>query len=148
MKTGKDKAAMEDIQRRLAQQGIGAANIELYGGVDNTEKARGERGGGGGRPFGVAKKISTNTAPQASKSSLGPQVKSKSAVDAHNPVERHMAALKVAAAFRGKLARKRVDYEKRKISAVQKERQEEIDDRNRPRPSQLSRPKGKSYIGF
>jgi len=43
MRTGKDKAAMEDIQRRLAQQGISADKIDLYGGFDNTEKARGSR---------------------------------------------------------------------------------------------------------
>jgi hypothetical protein len=54
----------------------------------------------------------------------------------------------VAAAFRGKLARKRVDYEKRKINANEKLKAEEFEDLNRPRPPKLSRPKGKSYIGF
>jgi len=59
-----------------------------------------------------------------------------------------MAALKVAAAFRGRLARKKIEYEKRKQTATERLRQEEEEHQNIPRPSKLLRPKGKSYIGF
>ena len=35
----------EDARRRLAQQGIDAADIGMFAGVDNTEKARNAKGG-------------------------------------------------------------------------------------------------------
>merc|ERR1711871_1551026 len=141
MVQGKGKDAIADIQKRLAQQGINADDIELFGGMDTTEKPKKQ----GNRP-GIGKDRSG--VPTAAKTSIGVKPASKAAVEAHNPVERHMAALKVAAAFRGKVARKRTEYEKRKKLANDRVRQEEINEQNRPRPPKLTRPKGKSYIGF
>ena len=138
MVQGKGKDAVADIQKRLAQQGIDASNIELFGGMDTTEKPKKQ----GNKP-GVSKGL-----PAAAKTSIGVKPISKSAVEAHNPVERHMAALKVAAAFRGKVARKKSEYEKRKKIANDRMQQGEIVDQNRPRPPKIIRPKGKSYIGF
>ena len=40
MVQGKGKDAIADIQRRLAQQNIDASNIELFGGMDSTEKPK------------------------------------------------------------------------------------------------------------
>lgn len=62
--------------------------------------------------------------------------------------ERHVAASKLAAAYRGRLARKEVDHEKRKLEAQRNEQYEAELEENRPKPRQISRPKGKSYIGF
>jgi calcyphosin len=41
MVQGKGKDAMADIQKRLAQQGINADKIDLFGGDDSTEKPKG-----------------------------------------------------------------------------------------------------------
>ena len=136
MVQGKGKDAIADIQRRLAQQNIDASNIELFGGMDSTEKPK----------KGI--KAPSFSSPAAKRSTLGVKPASKAAVEAHNPVERHMAALKVAAAFRSKIARKKTDFEKRKKDAWEKKRAEEFEEANRPRPSRMIRPKGKSYIGF
>ncbi len=35
----------EEIRKRLAAQGVDASNVELYGGMDTTEKPRAQRGG-------------------------------------------------------------------------------------------------------
>lgn len=137
MVQGKGKDAIADIQKRLGQQGINADNIELFGGMDTTEK-----------PKKKSSNSLTKGLPAAARSSIGVKPASKAAIEAHNPIERHMAALKVAAAFRGKVARKKTEYEKRKKLASDRMRQDEDEDRNRPRPPKLSRPKGKSYIGF
>jgi hypothetical protein len=59
-----------------------------------------------------------------------------------------MAASKLAAAFRGRMARKQVEGEKRKVQAQQREQYEEQLEASRPKPREITRPKGKSYIGF
>lgn len=62
--------------------------------------------------------------------------------------ERNVAAMKLAAAYRGRLARKQAEQERRKVNAEMRHRQEEIEEMNRPRPREVLRPKGRSYIGF
>ncbi len=62
--------------------------------------------------------------------------------------DKHQAASKLAAAYRGRIARKQVEQEKRKVQANQQRQYEEEEERNRPRPREILRPKGKSYIGF
>jgi phage/plasmid primase-like uncharacterized protein len=62
--------------------------------------------------------------------------------------DKHSAASKLAAAYRGRKARKLVAHEKRKVEATRRYEEEENEERNRPKPREISRPKGKSYIGF
>eukprot|EP01040_Poterioochromonas_malhamensis_P003432 gene3432-3658_t len=62
--------------------------------------------------------------------------------------DKHQAASKLAAAYRGRIARKQVEQEKRKVQANQQRQYEEEEERSRPRPREILRPKGKSYIGF
>ena len=40
----------DGLMKRLKQQGVNPASIELHGGVDSTEKPKKAGGGGGGRP--------------------------------------------------------------------------------------------------
>ena len=40
MKQGKDQAAMADIRKRLGQQGVEASNIELFGGMEISDKPK------------------------------------------------------------------------------------------------------------
>jgi hypothetical protein len=61
---------------------------------------------------------------------------------------KNVAATKLAAAFRGKLARDRVAQVMRQNQAISKQKIEEELEANRPKPKQLIRPKGRSYIGF
>merc|ERR1711871_1171779 len=79
MVQGKGKDAIADIQKRLGQQGIDASNIELFGGMDTTEKPKKQQGGRPGASKGL---------PAAAKTSIGIKPASKTAVEAHNPVER------------------------------------------------------------
>jgi hypothetical protein len=67
---------------------------------------------------------------------------------AKNAFERHVAAMKLAAAYRGRIGRKKADTEKRKMDTINQTRREEEAEALRPKRSQLLRPKGKSYIGF
>jgi hypothetical protein len=62
--------------------------------------------------------------------------------------DKHSAASKLAAAYRGRKARKFVAQEKRKVEATRRYEDEENEERNRPKPREITRPKGKSYIGF
>lgn len=66
----------------------------------------------------------------------------------HSLYVKNAAALKLAAVFRGKLARVKVEREKRKQAAQNAQRQEEEREANIPRQRAILRPKGKSYIGF
>ena len=67
----------------------------------------------------------------------------------HEPVYvRHQAAEKLAAAFRGHKGRKEADHARRKMEAQQRALREQEDEMHRPKPAQILRPKGKSYIGF
>jgi len=116
MKAG-DKA---DIMRRLQQQGVNAANIDLHGGSDDTKKPT--------KPGQVPSK--------------------KPPAGSRDAFTRHVAAAKLAAAFRGRKGRKDFAQEKRKVEAMAAAKKEEEDEANRPRPKQIIRPKGKSYIGF
>jgi Ca2+-binding EF-hand superfamily protein len=67
---------------------------------------------------------------------------------ARNAFERHVAAMKLAAAYRGRIGRKKADTEKRKSDNLNQQREEEEIEANRPKGRQILRPKGKSYIGF
>lgn len=101
----------------------------------------GSGGGGGVRPTGSSGRGQgynpmNQTAPAGDQSG------------APRMFERHVAASKLAAAFRGRLARKEVQQEKRKIDAQRQEQFEAELEANRPKPRQITRPKGKSYIGF
>ena len=124
---------VDDIRRRLQAQGIDAEDIELYGGMDTTKKPKKSaptRGGHAANAFAAAAKArnkGTAAVPLA---------------------ERHFAAAKLAAAYRGKLARKRVDGERRKIAAREAELEEERREASLPRAVPRIRPKGNSYCGF
>ncbi len=128
----------EAIRARLAQQGIKDVEVELYGGVDNTTKpANSQRpparnGGRSNNQLLSPKKEAPPTSLQSNR----------------NTFERHAAAQKLAAAFRGRLARKQALVEKRKKDASDREKKEIDDELNRAKPKNIIRPKGKSYIGF
>jgi Ca2+-binding EF-hand superfamily protein len=117
MKAG-DKA---DIMKRLQQQGVSAANIDLHGGSDDTKKPT--------KPgqIPVSKKASGGT---------------------RDAFTRHVAAAKLAAAFRGRQGRKEAAQEKRKADAIASAKKEEHEENLRIKPKTIIRPKGKSYIGF
>ena len=119
----------DEIRARLAKQGVGADNIELYGGMDSTERPKKNR----------------NHANLGSKAAL----ESKRGVDVGNPrntYDRNVAALKLAAAFRGRVGRKKALAEKRKADASAKQAALEAADANRPRPKKLIRPVPKRKI--
>jgi Ca2+-binding EF-hand superfamily protein len=128
----------EAVRARLAQQGVKDVEVELYGGVDNTTKAANNQrppariGGRSGAQAQSPKKAAAPTSLQSNR----------------NTFERHAAALKLAAAFRGRLARKQALVEKRKKDANDREQKEVDDELNRAKPKTILRPKGKSYIGF
>lgn len=119
---GMKQGDKEDIRRRLEAQGIDAADIELHGGMDTTEKPK-KRGG----------------VPPA----RGSRVEKKAPL-----AERHFAAAKLAAAYRGKLARKKVDGERRKVAAQEAELEEQRRQDALPKAAPRVRPKGRSYCGF
>ena len=77
-----------------------------------------------------------------------PLNKTAPAQPASSAFERHAAAAKLAAAYRGRLGCKKADQEKRKVDAVRHQQYEEEMEANRPKPREIARPKGKSYIGF
>ena len=131
----------EDARRRLAAQGIDAAEIGMHAGVDNRDKsARNPRGnpalsrttGGMGVPQGRAGGNSNAAA------TFNPRAE----------FTRHAAAAKLAAAYRGRKGRLEAGYERKKQEAEGRARAEEELEQNRPKARQLTRPKGNSYIGF
>ena len=62
--------------------------------------------------------------------------------------EKNVAAAKLAAAFRGRLGRKQAAQVKRNADAEEMVRRADLEEVTRPKPRQITRPKGKSYIGF
>lgn len=156
---GMNARDMADVKGRLAQQGVHAGSVELYGGVDATDKAR----RGGGRPVGAQSGASrpqpvrgngiSNTQRPSSAGNSRPAMNQTAPGRASgggggSEFTRHMAAAKLAAAYRGRLGRKKASHEQRKADAVTQEMYEEEAEQNRPKPRQISRPKGNSYIGF
>jgi len=121
----------EAIRARLAAQGVDASNVDLYGSADNTTKARNAK----------SAPVFSSKQKQQAKVPANP-------IPHRTAFERHTAAVKLASAFRGRLARKVALGEKRKMVASEKQRQEELEEQARPKPAQIIRPKGKSYIGF
>jgi hypothetical protein len=113
----------EDIVRRLKKQGVTAANVELYGGYDDSKPGRSE-----GRPTSGDRNGSAQ-----GKASL---------------LDRNIAAAKLAAGFRGKVGRSKAERERRKLIVRQEELREAEIEESRPRATRVVRPKGKSYIGF
>jgi len=122
---GMNKKDMNDIKARLAKQGVDAANVDLYGGLDATDKPK----SAGGRPASQA-------APK-----IAPGSPNKPA--ARDAFTRNMAAAKLAAAFRGRMGRKVAQGEKRKADAKLREQQEMEEEVNRPKPPRLIRPQPK-----
>eukprot|EP01038_Epipyxis_sp_PR26KG_P009178 gene9178-12377_t len=136
---GKD---MNDVRNRLAQQGIDAANVELYGGMDNRDKAKLQQ-----RPG----QSNNNRPPSANRNTRPGNNNNNNNGGGGGHVgafERHAAAAKLAAAFRGRMGRKQATTELRKVEAERRIQAEEELENNRPKPRSISRPKGKSYIGF
>jgi Ca2+-binding EF-hand superfamily protein len=128
----------DEIRKRLMAQGVDATNIELYGGMDATEKPRVQRGGapqpaqrGGAQPRGGG-------ALQQPR-----QLETKNGVDVGNPrsaFQRNVAALKLAAAFRGRVGRKIALQQKRKVDAANRKKAEEAAEAAIPRAKNLIRP--------
>lgn len=182
---------LDGIRTRLAQQGVQAKDIGLYGGVDTTRAAKGKAplnqwgGPGGAKPTaqqqpqrGVLKSTPASSSsaygsPRYDRGIGGRVGFGSSVADALNAFgkgvargkggggggaqprkpptqfEKNLAAIRIAAFFRGCLARKQALTERRKNELEQRRRQQdEIEaGRRRGRPS-IGRPKGKSYIGF
>jgi len=118
----------DEIRKRLMAQGVDAANIELYGGMDATEKPRAQRG---------APQPRTNNIAQPR------QLESKNGVNVGNPrsaYDRNVAALKLATAFRGRVGRKVALQQKRKVDAENKKKAEEAAEAAIPRAQKLIRP--------
>jgi hypothetical protein len=138
---GMNKKDMNDIKNRLAKQGVDAANVDLYGGLDATDKPKARSGGGGaaaprpsGRGGGNAVFPSAPSSPSSARAGGG---------GARDAFTRNMAAIKLAAAFRGRIGRKAAATEKRKADAI-KRHQDEIDaEQSRPKPTKLIRPQPK-----
>ncbi len=61
-------------------------------------------------------------------------------VAARSAFNRNMAAVKLAAVFRGNQARKEVAMERKKIEAVERTKYEEDVEANRPKPKIQTRP--------
>ena len=135
----------EEIRKRLMGQGIDAANVELYGGMDSTKKPTAQRGaavaprgaaiGGNMRP-GVARAAQAFANPKQLESKNGVNV----GLGPRSTYERNLAALKLAAAFRGRKARKLAQQEVRKRDAIIAKKAEEEAEANRPRAPKLIRP--------
>ena len=139
---GMNKKDMNDIKSRLAKQGVDAANVDLYGGLDATDKpkprsaaaaaaapaSRPSARGGGNAVF-----PSAPSSPSSARAGGG----------ARDAFTRNMAAIKLAAAFRGRQGRKAAAAEKRKADAI-KRQQDEIDaEQSRPKATKLIRPQPK-----
>ena len=121
----------EEIRKRLMAQGVDASNVELYGGMDSTEKPKAQRGGGANKNEQYKPK----------------QLESKLGVDVGNPrsaYDRNVAALKLAAAFRGRVGRKIALGEKRKNDAAARKIAEEEAEARLPRAKKLIRPAPKA----
>lgn len=139
-----------DIRARLARQGIDASNVELYGGVGDSEKRgptgrpqnRGSTGtSNSSNPYSGRKSMretSRDAVTSAFKGAAAERIqngnrkthniilgaheemaKSETAAPrAKNAFERHVAAMKLAAAYRGRIGRKKADTEKRKMETI------------------------------
>ena len=122
----------EEIVKRLTRQGVDASNVELYGGMDTTEKPKAQRPA-------VAKAVERAVGPPK-------QLESKAGVDVGNPrntYSRNVAAVKLAAAFRGRVGRKKALAEQRKAQASAAAKAQEEAEKSIPRPKRLIRPQPK-----
>mmetsp|Transcript_9325 Transcript_9325/g.14050 ORF Transcript_9325/g.14050 Transcript_9325/m.14050 type:complete len:1135 (+) Transcript_9325:93-3497(+) len=106
------------VRSRLAQQGIDAANVELHGGIDTTEKPKKTRQDSSNQQ---------NIAPKHI---------------------RHRAAEKLGAAFRGHKGRKEVSKVRSNVEAAMRREQDREEEIRKEKARHIYRPKGKSYIGF
>jgi Ca2+-binding EF-hand superfamily protein len=121
----------EDIVKRLTKQGVDAANVELYGGMDTTEKPKAQR--------------QQPAVSRAADRAVGTpkQLESKAGVNVGNPrttYSRNLAAVKLAAAFRGRVGRKKALAEQRKATAAAAAKAQEEAEKSIPRPKRLIRP--------
>jgi len=126
---GMNKKDMNDIKARLAKQGVDAANVDLYGGLDSTEKPKAT----GGRP----------AAPGSAGGAVRKAPASPAKAGSRDAFTRNMAAAKLAAAFRGRMGRKKAAQERRYVDAAQREKEEREAEANRPKPAKLIRPQPK-----
>jgi hypothetical protein len=138
---GMRRGDKEDMRARLGRQGVQAEGIELYGGYEDMQQARTLKAPGArpGAPSGT--RSMGATAPARAQRPFQQQQRG-------SQVERNAAAMKLAAAYRGRLGRKKAEHEKRKVYAEQQDYYEQQEELNRPRAREITRPKGRSYIGF
>ena len=100
--------------------------------MDTTEKPKAQRPA-------IARAVERAVGPPK-------QLESKSGVDVGNPrstYSRNMAAVKLAAAFRGRVGRKKAQAEQRKAQAAAAAKAEQDAENNIPRPKRLIRPQPK-----
>ena len=132
----------EEIIKRLTKQGVDASSVELYGGMDTTEKPN-----KAGMKRESAARAIANLKPANAKAIPPPrQLESKAGVNVGNPrsaYERNVAAMKLAAAFRGRVGRKKALAEKRKAAAAAAAVAEAEAEKNIPRARKLIRPQPK-----
>ena len=62
--------------------------------------------------------------------------------------DRHKAAAKLSAAFRGHKGRQEFHKEVRKVNAIRAQEEENRAEAERPKARTILRPQGKSYSGF
>ena len=132
----------EEIIKRLTKQGVDASNVELYGGMDTTEKPN----KAGLKRGSTAKLMAGPKAAQAKAIPSPRQLETKAGVNVGNPrktFDRNVAAMKLAAAFRGRVGRKKALAEKRKADAQAAAAAEAEAEKNIPRPKRLIRPQPK-----
>jgi len=129
-----DKAGM---MARLKAQGVDAENIELFGGLDATSKAA----KAGGRPPAAAPVAAAAAKkPPVKEAAFAPISAKPAQVGARSAYDRTAAAIKLAAAFRGRMGRKKAAQVKRYNDAKQAALEEEKAEASRPRPRQIIRP--------
>jgi hypothetical protein len=127
---------IDGIKNRLSKQGVNATSVGLFYGEDQG------RGGGGkvtAKPTLSDKTVRSrpSSANQGGAVQPSPSMSSTAVRSAFN---RNMAAVKLAAVFRGNVARKVAAQERKKVEAVARAKEEEDLEANRPKPKIQSRP--------
>ena len=120
----------EEIRRRLAKQGVEGDISLTYGTEAKNDKYKG-------------KTASVRAAPSNANFNIKQQ-ETKAGVNVGPPhrsqFDRNVAAMKLAAAFRGRVGRKKALQEKRKVEAKERAKAEAEAEANRPRAKRLIRP--------
>ena len=120
----------EEIRRRLAKQGVEGDISLTYGTEAKNDKHKGKAAPVRAAPSNA----NFNIKQQESKAgvNVGPPHRSQ--------FDRNVAAMKLAAAFRGRVGRKKALQEKRKVEAKERAKAEAEAEANRPRAKRLIRP--------